>query len=62
MRTIAQKAAFHIAVEHRSKEAEGNVSIYVILMKEEVPATKHTFFRKLVEEEPESSRRILVFF
>ena len=49
MRTIAQEAAFQIALRHCTKEAgEKNVGIYGILLKGEVPATTHTFYRSSV--------------
>ena len=35
MRTIAQETAFQIALRNCSKEVEGKISIYVILVKEE---------------------------
>ena len=43
MRTIAQEAAFQIALRYHSKEVGGNVSIYVILVKGEVHATSTHF-------------------
>ena len=47
MRTVAQEAAFQIALKSHSKETGGMVSIYVILVKGEVHATKHTFLQKV---------------
>ena len=47
MKTIAHEAAFQMALKNCSKEVgrglDGKVSIYVILMKGKVHATKHTF-------------------
>ena len=44
MRTIAQEAAFQIALRNCSKEVGGKVSIYVILVKGEVhAAAMHAF-------------------
>ena len=48
MRTIAQEAAFWIALRNCSKEVGGKVSIYVILVKGEVHAAMHTFYRRLL--------------
>ena len=48
MRTMAPEAAFQIPLRNGSKEAGGNVSIYVIWAKGEVHAAKHTFYRRLL--------------
>ena len=48
MRTSAQEAAFQTALKHHSKEAGGNVRMYVILLKREIHATMHTFYRRLL--------------
>ena len=48
MRTIAQEAAFQIALKNCFKEVAEKVSIYVILVKGEVHAIKHTFCRRLL--------------
>lgn len=45
MKTMAQEAA----LKNHSKEAAGNVSIYGILVKEEVHETKHTFSYKAAD-------------
>ena len=47
MRTIAWEEAFQIALKKCSKEEGRNVSIYVILMKGKVHATKNTFLQKV---------------
>ena len=47
MRTTAQEAAFQIALKYCSKEVGGKFNIYVILVKEEVYATKHTFLQRV---------------
>ena len=46
MRTTAPEAAFQRALRTFSKEAGGNVRIYVILVKGEVHAARHTFCRR----------------
>ena len=48
MRTIACKAAFQIVLKYCSKEAGGNVSLCVILLRREVPADMHTFYRRML--------------
>ena len=48
MKTVTWEAAFQIALKNCSKEVVVRVSIYVILVKGEVPATKHTFYRSLL--------------
>ena len=51
MKTIAHEAAFQMALKNCSKEVgrglDGKVSIYVILMKGKVHATKHAFLQKV---------------
>jgi len=42
MRTVAWEAAFQIPLKNCSKEVRGKVSIYVILVKVNVCALKHT--------------------
>ena len=46
MRTTAPEAAFQRALRTFSKEAGGNVRIYVILVKGELHAARHTFCRR----------------
>lgn len=46
MRTLAQGAAFQTVLRYCSRDVEGTVSIYVILVKGEVHTTKHTFCRR----------------
>ena len=48
-RTMSWEAAFQLALKYGSKEVGvgGEVSTHVILVKEEVHATKHTFLQKV---------------
>ena len=71
MRTIAQEAAFPIALKFCSKESEGNGSIYVILVKGEAHAAMHTLYKRSTaslikatasQEEQTSPWRILALF
>ena len=47
MRTLAQEAAFQIALRYPSKEVGGNVGIYGILVKREVHASKQHILQKV---------------
>ena len=48
MRAIDLESAFQIALKNHSKEAGGNVNICMILVKGEVHATKHTYYRSVL--------------
>ena len=48
MRTIGPEVAFQIVLKYCSKEIGRKVSIYGILVKREVHAAKHTFYRRLL--------------
>ena len=46
MRTIAWETASRRALRYHTKEAVGKISIYAILVKGEIHASNHTFYRK----------------
>ena len=45
---LAWEPAFQRALKYLFKDARGYVHIHVILVKQEVPPTEHTFYRKLL--------------
>ena len=71
MGTIAREAAFWVVLKNHSKDIGRNVSIDVILVKEEVRPTKDTFLQKVaasflkvsaIRKEQTSPRRIFMLF
>ena len=70
MRTIAQEAAFQMALKYRCTGVGRNATVYVILVKREVYTAMHTFLQKFAagllkataSHEEQTSPRILVLF
>ena len=46
--TTAEEAAFQIALKYHPKEKRGTIRIYVVIVKREVHAAMHTFYRYLI--------------